>query len=169
MEITTLALALIIIGGVIYWALSGGKSNTSPEDEEERKRIIIEKYNSIERSAMLSMTIEEIASATGSTVRFVASRMCRDQIKCKDFDGSLSPEERETSRAIEKKIGILAPKVICPHCQTKGQVHKKMGVKRYENTTDTTNLTAAILSGKKTSAREVTQLHCTNCETAWDI
>jgi hypothetical protein len=163
-------LALLAIGALAYYLFfSGSSSKNSAENEEERIRVIGEKFNAIDSKKMLRMTVEEIASATDSTSRGVIARLSRHKLKCKDFDGSISIEERAEKKEIEKNIGKLMPQIICPHCQTKGQVHKKLGVERRENTTDTTNLTAAILSGTKTTVRKVTQLHCTNCETAWDI
>ena len=178
----TVAILITATGVVIYFAFFADISDNSSENifpgdssekekarEKERRRIVEEKFDSIERSKILGMTLEEIASATGSTIRSVAAKIRREKIKCKDYDGSISDEELEKKMVIETKIGILVPQIICPHCQTRGQVHRKIGVERYERTTDTTNLTAAILSGTKTTVKKVTQLHCTNCETAWDI
>ena len=160
---------LFIVGIFFVVIIAKGVSKINHENEEKRIRMIREKFDAIDRKIMLSMTVDEIALATDSSNRGVIARLSRHKIKCKNFDGSISAEERAEKREIEKSIGELMPKIICPHCQTKGQVHKKLGVERRENTTDTTNLTAAILSGTKTTVRKVTQLHCTNCETAWDI
>ena len=161
METTIVAILIIVTGVVVCFAFFGDTSNNSSENifpgdssekekarEKERRRIIEEKFDSIERSTVLGMTLEEIAAATGSTIRSVASKIRREKIKCKDYDGSISDEELEKKIVIEKKIGVLVPQIICPHCQTKGQVHKKMFVE---------------------SRRRVTQLNCTNCGTGWDI
>jgi hypothetical protein len=75
----------------------------------------------------------------------------------------------QASREEVKQIGFSVPKVICPHCQTKGQVFKKDGAQRRDTTSDTSNLTAAVLHGTKTTVRKVNQLHCKNCTTTWDV
>lgn len=159
--------AFIVLGWVFYILFLRDRFNN--EREKESRRIIDEKFSSIDVSRMLGMTSEEIASETGASFRHIFFLLISRKIKCKDFDGSISSEEREKIKEIEKSIGRLVPQIICPHCQTKGQVHKQMDVKRSETTTDITNMTAAILSGTKLTVKKVTQLHCTNCGTAWDI
>ena len=116
------------------------------KSEKDLKRSLIsrEKFDAIDPSEMLEMTTYDIASATDSTRRSVIASLSRNKIKCKDFDGSMSVEERAEMR----ERGILSPKIICPHCQTNGQVHKKMFVE---------------------DRRRVTQLNCMNCGTGWDI
>jgi hypothetical protein len=136
---------------------------------EEAREDARKKLDELCKSGINTMTIEEIVAATGGTTRGTAAYLIRKELKCANFDGTLSLEEREQARKEEGEIGVLSPKLICPHCQTRNQVYKKIGVERREKTTDTTNLTAAILSGTQTTVRKVTQLHCKNCTTTWDI
>ena len=137
-------LGLLAIGALVFFLFFLGiDSYNAPK----RNRIQREKFDAIERSEMLHMTVSNIASATDSSHRSVIARLSRHKIKCKDFDGAISSEERAEKREIEN-LGKLSPKITCPHCQTKGQVHKKMFVE---------------------SRRRVTQLNCTNCGTGWDI
>lgn len=158
------------IGGLVYYFFSSNsRAINSAELDEARIREISNKFDGIEPAELKKMTVAEIAVSTGSTERGIIARLIRRQLQSKDFDGTMSAEERARRREVEKNIGALSPQIICPHCQVKGQVYKKLGVDRRENTTDTTNLTAAILSGTKTTVRKVTQLHCVNCDTTWDI
>jgi len=161
----------MIVGGcillvvVVYIFFKEKEKELEKERVKEYRRINEEKFNSIERSKIPGMYVEEIVSATGCSHQVVFMILYREKIKCRDFDGTISDEEREKIKKIEKELGRLVPQLICPHCQTKGQVHKKMDVTRYETITTS----KAILDGKKTTKKQVTQLHCTNCGTAWDI
>lgn len=163
-------IVLLGIGALAYYFYSsnGGTSNSS-EVDEARTREISNKFDEIKPAVLKKMTVTEIAVFTGGTDRGIIARLSRRQLQSKDFDGTISSEERAKGREVEKNIGTVSSQIICPHCQVKGQVYKKLGVARRENTTDTTNLTAAILSGTKTTVRKVTQLHCVNCHTTWDI
>ena len=137
-------LGLLAIGALVFFLFFLGiESYNAPK----RNRIQREKFDAIEQSEMLHMTVSYIANATDSTHRSVVARLSSNKIKCKDFDGSISSEERAEKREIEN-LGKLSPKIICPHCQKKGQVHKKMFVEH---------------------RRRVTQLNCMNCGTGWDI
>ena len=68
--------------------------------------------------------------------------------------------------------GTVRPAMICPHCQTKGQVHTK-SVKRKKGIsggkvmggllTGGISLLATGLSRKE----KLTQAHCSNCNSTW--
>jgi hypothetical protein len=92
----------------------------------------------------------------------------------------LSPEElsnyKETKAAITKvqseavarysaisQYGIEKPSLICPHCQTKGKVRSKAS----EEITSTKVI--PIIGNNIKARKNVTQMHCDNCETTWNV
>ena len=114
-------IGLLAIGALVFILfLVGIESYNAPK----RIRIQREKFDAIERSEMLHMTVSYIAHATDSTERSVVARLISNKIKCKSFDGSISSEERAEKREIEN-LGKLSPKIICPHCQKKVKYTKK--------------------------------------------
>ena len=73
---------------------------------------------------------------------------------------------------IKKKYGDIFPEVICPHCQTKGNVHvtevtNKKGISGGKATaallTGGVSLLATGLSRKESGS----QAHCDNCKMTW--
>jgi len=119
--------------------------------------------------AISSMTIVEITIAVGGSERSTVARLCRLKIKCANFDGSISFEDRELAQKEANLIGTLVQQLICPHCQTQGQVYKKLNADKVATTTDTTSRTSAVLSGTQRTVSKVTQLHCKHCSTTWTI
>lgn len=82
---------------------------------------------------------------------------------------SLSPEERAAQDALsqaESRYGELMPKVVCPHCQTSGHVHRKAGVSLTRNRVN--SLPAKAIGLGTNSEKAVTKLHCTNCSMDWE-
>ena len=74
-------------------------------------------------------------------------------------------------RSLEGNNGVLygsfAPQIICPHCQTKGKVRKKME-QRVEESREKGIIGATI--GRKTITKKgsYTQLHCDKCKVTWE-
>jgi len=119
--------------------------------------------------AVSSMSIDEITKAVGGSTRSTAARLCKLKIKCADYDGSISFEDRERAQKEANLIGTLVQQLICPHCQTKGQVYKKLNADKVATTSDTTSRTSAVLSGTQRTVSKVTQLYCKHCSTTWTI
>lgn len=72
------------------------------------------------------------------------------------------------------ETGEINPVMICPHCQTKGQVHT-MEVTRKKGISGG-KATAALLTGGLSligtglsKKQKITQAHCDNCNMTWDI
>ena len=79
----------------------------------------------------------------------------------------LKEEEVKATRAAAKRRGALAEKIVCPHCNEKGQVWRRTDVSRTE---ETTGVGLAVLSVNKTRTnKKVTELRCGNCATTWDV
>jgi hypothetical protein len=85
----------------------------------------------------------------------------------------MAPEERKIYED-RLKWGPLNPALICPHCQTKGQIHTK-SVNRKKGVSGA-KATGALLTGGISllatglSRKEgATQAHCSNCDSTWDF
>ena len=70
------------------------KSEGSLEKQKSQIRILKRDFNTITKEEILKMTVEDIIEATGATRRSVLSRLSRKKIQCKDYDGSITAEER---------------------------------------------------------------------------
>ena len=163
MEITIGIIFLLLIGFGFY--IFNKKNNQKLDKEIALQR---EKFNAL-KNQMSEMTADEIAIATGASRRSVIARLSSRKIKCKDFDGRVSVEDRQKLIKEQELIGVLRPEVICTQCNVKGQVYEKNNADKISTTSDTTNLTAAILSGTKRTVEKVTQMHCKNCQVTWTI
>lgn len=93
---------------------------------------------------------------------------------------SLSPKERETYKTLKSSIdrsqnermavrmhesqyGSKNPNLICPHCQTKGDVRNKLAEEV------TTTKVVPIIGNNIRTKKQITQMHCDNCQTTWNI
>ena len=70
--------------------------------------------------------------------------------------------------------GALHPEVICPHCQTKGNVHykhldRKKGISGGKATAAILTSGVSMLATGLSRKEEHTQAHCMKCNTTWDI
>lgn len=65
------------------------------------------------------------------------------------------------------QYGNKNSQMICPHCQTKGEV-RALHVKRQTVAISTTN-TILTRKSTQTSVHAATQLHCDNCNMTWDV
>ena len=75
---------------------------------------------------------------------------------------AMSPEDQSNYL-----FGAINANLICPHCQTKGVVH----VKRVSRVATSTGKVGGILKAdtKSTVTTVVTQHHCDQCSSTWDI
>jgi hypothetical protein len=93
---------------------------------------------------------------------------------------SLSAEDKKAYLQIEQNINerrnkIMAefrhtsqfgdsnPNLVCPHCQTKGQVRSKAA----EEVTSTK--VVPVVGNTIKARKKVTQMHCDNCGTTWNV
>lgn len=155
----------------LFYYFGEGSIKLSPEEEAELKRMgeaRFEDLNKLTKRQVKNMTVHAIKTKIGNGCEdwMVMVKLQSNKWECDDYDGTVSSEDRAYSR---KTIGTKNPRLICPHCQIKGGVYKKLDETRREQTRDSTNITAAILKGVQTTTRKVTQLHCVNCDTTWDI
>lgn len=70
------------------------KSQASLEKQKNQVGISKRDFNTIAKEEILNMTVEDIIEATGATRRSVLSRLSRQKIQCKDYDGSITADER---------------------------------------------------------------------------
>ena len=72
------------------------------------------------------------------------------------------------------KWGPVKPALICPHCQTKGQVHTKR-LKRKQGVSGGKVMGGLLTGGLSllgtglSRKQRVTQAHCDNCGSTWDF
>lgn len=72
---------------------------------------------------------------------------------------------RETERHHENRYGSISPKIVCMHCQVKGQVRTTLGK---SVTRSSGGVVSDVISGTgRTTTKDVTQFHCDNCDTTW--
>lgn len=170
---------VVLVAVVVYKMLTnGGEGKLTEAESLEKSRIAGEKLNALGNS-IKTMTIAQIVAATGMTERGLKTRMIRRELVCADYDGvetkkrldadaGKSASQLSAERMEKQTIGTLSPKVKCSHCDTIGQVYKNTNATQTE-TTQSSRLTAAILEGQKITNKKVTQFHCKNCETTWNI
>ena len=148
--------------------LSPEEQTAHDKEQERQTKARHDIFNSLTDKEIKKMTLSQIEAKVGNGCSrvWVMTFMQRRKLDCVDYDGSITSEERSFAK---KTIGTKNSRLICPHCQEKGGVYKKLDVTRREETRDSTNVTAAILKGVQTTTKKVTQLHCVNCDTSWDI
>lgn len=177
MEFVVIA-AVILVAVFVYNQSTGGGKKLSEAELDAHIKISSEKFKNLGDS-IKTMTIAQIAAATGLSERGLRVRMGRGGLVCADYDGvetqkrfdadkGKSESQLREERMEKERIGALSPKVKCPHCDTVGQVYKKTNATQTE-TTQSNRLTAAVLEGQKITSKRVTQFHCKNCETTWNI
>ena len=74
-----------------------------------------------------------------------------------------SREERIAVYRQETRYGSKNSNLICPHCQTKGEVRSKLAEE-----VSTTKVIPIIGNNIKTK-KQVNQMHCDNCQTTWNV
>jgi len=164
---TTIVIVIILM--IIAWIVWKNYKNKKDKIEAEKSYARgIKKFNESVDS-MANMTKEQIATAVGLSERIVVTLLMNKKIKCLDFDGTISFEERERLAKELRVIGRLSPEIICQLCQIKGRVFKKTNAIQVEYHSNNTNMFSAILSGTSITKRMVTQLHCQNCYTTWSV
>lgn len=82
-------------------------------------------------------------------------------------------EQREKQKKIEA-YGYISPAMICPHCQTKGQistkpVKRKKGVSGAKVTGALLTFGVSMLATGLSRKEGLTQAHCGNCGSTWDF
>ena len=82
-----------------------------------------------------------------------------DPVKyAKELAARGTPEEETKKYHDTVKYGIRNPALICPHCQTKGKVHAKLGAP-----------TAVLTTSNTYKGKSSTGMHCGECGTDWTV
>ncbi len=169
---------VIVVAFIFYKISNRGGGNITEAESREQIKTAGEKFIALGDS-IKTMTIAQISAATGLAERAVKVRIYRHGLVCADCDGveflkrleadeSKSTSQLSAEQMEKQTIGTLSPKVKCPHCTTIGQVYKNTNATQTE-TTQSARLTAILLEGQKITSKKVTQFHCKNCETTWNI
>jgi len=177
-EILVIVGVVIVVAFVFYEISNRGVGNITEAESQEQLKTGREKFAALGDS-IKTMTIAQISAATGLTERGLRATIVRHGLVCADCDGveilkCLELDEGKSASQLnieqmeKQTIGTLSPKVKCPHCTTIGQVYKNTNATQTE-TTQSARLTAILLEGQKITSKKVTQFHCKNCETTWNI
>lgn len=81
-------------------------------------------------------------------------------------DRGYDDPESDRRSELKREFGDLKQNVVCPHCQTKGQVYAQKG-QEITRSRDA-DLVGAVIGKKQVTTKEVTVLSCTNCEMQWN-
>ena len=130
----------LIIAGVIYYLTE--KKGKAKEEKVAEQQVKLEEGKEIPR--------EELD-------KIIARGSAR-------LEQHASTNRRTTSYA----YGAVASEVVCPHCNTKGQVRKR--TKEITEESREKGIIGATI-GRKTITKKgsVTQLHCDNCDVTWTV
>lgn len=106
-----------------------------------------------------------------SVERDVAEKAQFDALSPSDKKKQRDAQELEGKKAAEKQAtmfyGAIVPALVCPHCQTKGQVRRTERT-RVDKARVNSVVGSAVGLGTNTK-REVLQMHCGSCGTKWDV
>jgi hypothetical protein len=169
MEVLVIVVVLIV-GLILYNSFKAKEPELTPEQDAERVKNMGEKFNAI-GDRIKTMTVLDIANEIGGTERGVRTRLVRLELACADYDGKEFrrkvaeaggidnyTKKRDADIANLGRYGSLVPALICPHCQTKGQVRRSIGP------------TQAVLTTSNTyKSKSLTNMHCDVCETNWTV
>lgn len=81
----------------------------------------------------------------------------------------MTPDEREQFELRERvrlntlAFGPINPALVCSHCTIAGQVRSQGATRSSRSVTNTIGKVSA------TTTHQVTQRHCDNCQTTWDV
>lgn len=114
--------------------------------------------------------------SVGSGIFLEMSSANNKKILEKKMEG-MTPDELEAFKQEQKNIkeeslkssefGYVNEALVCPHCQSKGAVRT---MKTTQVTKNRVNSVVGKAVGLGTnSSKDVTQMHCDNCETTWVI
>jgi hypothetical protein len=130
-----IALAILILVAIFI-----KKMNSYRSEMEENEKAIAAK----EKEAFRALPIEE-----------------RMRIHKEAEQARKESDEKIHQAYLKIEYGEIAPKVICPHCQTTGMVRRKID-------TNSDELVLAKNHTYKAKVVEITKMYCENCETKWN-
>jgi hypothetical protein len=107
----------------------------------------------------------------------------RERLEAEALEASLTPEERakaaKTAKAADRAesmarltYGYLNPEIVCPHCQTKGQVRtkqikQKKGISGGKATGAVLNGGLSLIATGLSRKEQTTKATCGNCHSTW--
>lgn len=106
-----------------------------------------------------------------------AAKMTPEQRQKEKDDLTMNQRYAKDSLERKQKIetyGYISPAMICPHCQTKGQistkpVKRKKGVSGAKVTGAILTFGVSMLATGLSRKEGLTQAHCGNCNSTWDF
>ena len=107
----------------------------------------------------LDLLIEKYATQTGTKKAIKAKVL-------KSWEYTPADAKKQEKRTNRIQHGLVAGKIICPHCGTKGKVRRKVG-KQIEETRQSGLVGGLIGQKTLTSKGDITRFYCDNCQTKW--
>ena len=107
----------------------------------------------------LDLLIEKYATQTGTKKAIKAKVL-------KSWEYTPADAKKQEKRLNRIQHGLVAGKIICPHCGTKGKVRRKVG-KQIEETRQSGLVGGLIGQKTLTSKGDITRFYCDNCQTKW--
>lgn len=161
---------LLFVGAIVFLLVRNRKPELTEAELNAITSARSEKFRAL-GDRIKKMTVAEICAETGDTERGLHVKLIRRNLMCADFDGKAYNAMVEKAGGSEKYMkslqkstadtrsyGVVVPALICPHCQTKGQVRRSSGPNEAVLTTSNT------YKGKAT-----TKMHCDACGTDWTV
>jgi hypothetical protein len=167
--------ALAYVGGMFIWACVGfTRYNDGWYDEPKGENSIHFDPNS--RAHYLAYMGDKFLDSNGKIAEELNYLKEKYKSELKGFDKKekiLKKEREENEEGYRKRqntrwAGSISPNLVCPHCQTKGEVYKKT-VQLKETSREKGIIGATIGRKTITNKGRATEMYCENCETTWQV
>jgi hypothetical protein len=120
---------------------------------------------------LLSFLFPAAYMMTASSGDDAAKKQKLDSMSAGERDAYIKIEQNISERQAKiteeyrhkSQYGDTNPNLVCPHCQTKGQVRSKAS----EEVTSTK--VVPVVGNTIKARKKVTQMHCDNCGTTWNV
>ena len=165
--------ALAYVGGMFIWACVGFHYfNEGWYDEPKRENSI--NFDLDARVHFLAASLDKYTSSKWTEELNYLKEKYKSELKGFDKKEKILKKEREENAESERKFsnvrwaGAISPNLVCPHCQTKGEVHKRR-VELTETNREKGVIGAVIGRKTITNKGSATEMYCENCETTWQV
>lgn len=165
--------ALVYVGGMLIWGMVWMQYNLfeipAPKPENSIHFDLHKRANWL---------LDQTENYGGTEHHLDELNYLKDKYKSelKDFDASrkLLTKQRKENYESNKRVdnvrfkGPKSKSIVCPHCQTKGDVHKRR--KEVVEESREKGIIGATIGRKTiTNKGSITELYCANCDTTWQV
>ena len=171
--IVVLLIGLVVL---IKKGAASGQTKSRDEDLRVRKEHFQSTIAELGPERLSQMTVSELQDLLNKNsnsdifnTRYLIAMVSSHQLILKDFDSTKSYEERTKERELKEKYGEKKPNIVCQHCQTKGFVRVKKGLKAVKTQTTGLGPLNSVLLPKSETKFDVTYFRCENCDMDWEV